>query len=220
SAVFTEQLTQGEEILRRQPPARVGVLLVDELQALVGRQTGGVWPFDQQGNTATSQNGIFNIGSVVYLTGFWVLMAAVIGAHGRQASRAGRLGTFGVSAALLGTMALGGNLWFESFAVPWLAGGPLPEVLESDPSILFALGTISSYALFAIGWVAFGVAALRARVFPVWISVLIVIGGIFGYQALLSPWGIPLGLAVAALGAWMLFHRSVTGPAAASSIAR
>ena len=90
-------------------------------------------------------------------------------------------------------MMLGGDLWFESFAVPWLAEGPLPEVLSSDPSLLFALGALSSYWLFAIGWVAFGVASLRARVFPVWISVFIVVGGIAGYQALLAPWGIPLG---------------------------
>jgi hypothetical protein len=77
---------------------------------------------------------------------------------------------FGFSAAVLGTMFLGGDLWFESFAVPWLAEGPFPQVLSSDPSILFALGAISSYLLFAIGGVSFGVASLRARVFPVWIS--------------------------------------------------
>ena len=111
------------------------------------------WPFDQQGNVATSQNNIFNAGSVIYLAGFCVLMFALIGVHGRQAHRAGRLGTFGFSAAVLGTMLFGGDLWFESFAVPWLAEGPFPEVLKSDPSILFALGAIVSYWLFAIGWV-------------------------------------------------------------------
>jgi hypothetical protein len=162
------------------------------------------WPFDQQGNVATSQNNIFNAGSVLYLAGFCVLMFALIAVHGRQAHRAGRLGTFGFSAAILGTMMLGGDLWFESFAVPWLAEGPLPAVLQSTPSILFALGALSSYWLFAIGWVAFGVASLRARVFPVWISIFIVVGGIAGYQALLAPWGIPLGLAIATLGVWLL----------------
>lgn len=151
------------------------------------------WPFDQQGNLTTSQNDLFNVGSVVYFAGFGLLMFALIGVHGHQASKAGRLGTFGFSAAVLGTMHLGGNLWFESFAVPWLAEGPLPEALRSPPSMLFALGAISSYALFAIGWVAFGIASLKARVFPVWISLLIVVGGIAGYRALLSPWGIPLG---------------------------
>jgi hypothetical protein len=167
---------------------------------------------------ATSQNDLFNAGSVVYLAGFYVLMFALIGVHGYQASRAGRLGTFGFAAAVLGTMHLGGDLWFESFAVPWLAEGPLPEVLSSDPSILFALGAISSYALFAFGWVAFGVASLRARVFPVWISLFIVVGGVAGYQALLSPWGIPLGLAIATLGVWMLRRRSATNPSATSLV--
>jgi hypothetical protein len=164
------------------------------------------WPFDQQGNVATSQNNIFNAGSVVYFAGFCVLMFALIGVHGRQAYKAGRLGTFGFSAAVLGTMLLGGDLWFESFAVPWLAEGPFPEVLKSAPSILFALGAIVSYWLFAIGWVLFGLVSLRARVFPVWISLFVVAGGIAGYQALLSPWGIPLGLAVATLGVWLLLR--------------
>jgi hypothetical protein len=48
-----------------------------------------------------------------------------------------------------------------------------------------------------------GVASLRARIFPVWISIFIVVGGIAGYRALLSPWGIPLGLAIATLGVWL-----------------
>ena len=162
------------------------------------------WPFDQQGNVATSQNNIFNAGTVIYLAGFCVLMFALIGVHGRQAHRAGRLGTFGFSAAVLGTMLFGGDLWFESFAVPWLAEGPLPEVLKSDPSMLFALGAIVSSWLFAIGWVAFGLVSLRARVFPIWISLLVIAGGIAGYKALLAPWGFLLGLAMAALGVWLL----------------
>ena len=167
------------------------------------------WPFDQVKNPATSANHIFNLGSVIYLSGFCVLMLALIGVHGYQSSRAGRFGTFGFSAAVLGTMLLGGDLWFESFVVPWLAEGPYPEVLSSAPSTLFGLGAISSYVLFAVGWASFGVASLRARVFPVWISVLIVVGGIVGYQALLSPWGLPLAVAVATLGAWLVRRPSV-----------
>ena len=48
------------------------------------------WPFDQQGNVATSQNNIFNAGSVIYLAGFCVLMFALIGVHGRQGTGRGR----------------------------------------------------------------------------------------------------------------------------------
>ena len=73
--------------------------------------------------------------------------------------------------AIVGTMLLGGDLWFEAFAVPWLADGPDPQVLLSKPSTLFGLGAISSYLLFAVGWLLFGLAGLRARVVPVAISV-------------------------------------------------
>ncbi|MGH9035547.1 MAG: hypothetical protein ACRD0O_07260 [Acidimicrobiia bacterium] len=166
------------------------------------------WPFDQTGNLATSRDGTFNAGSIVSLAGFCVLMFALIGVHGHQASRAGRLGTFGFSTALLGTMLLGGDLWFESFAVPWLAAGPYPEALHATPSTLMAIGALSSYLLFALGWVSFGVASLRARVFPVWISLLVVVGGIAGYAALLAPWGIPFGVGIATLGVWLLKGRS------------
>jgi hypothetical protein len=145
---------------------------------------------------------------VIYLVGFCVLMFALIAVHGLQARQAGRLGSVAVTVATVGTMLLGGDLWFESFAVPWLAAGPYPEVLTSEPSTLFALGALSSYALFAVGWVLVGIASLRACVFPVAISAAIVIGGVAGYNALLAPFGVPLGLAVAALGLWILRTRA------------
>jgi len=80
--------------------------------------------------------------------------------------------------------------------------------VTSEPSVLFALGALSSYLLFAAGWTLFGIASLRARVFPVAISGLIVIGGVAGYNALLAPGGIPLGVALTALGGWMLATRA------------
>ena len=75
---------------------------------------------------------------------------------------------------------------------------------QRDPSALLALGAISSYLLFAIGWAMFGIASFRARVFPKVLCIALVIGGIIGFQALLAPFAIPLGIAVAALGVWMI----------------
>lgn len=166
-----------------------------------------MWSFDQRLNVATAQDAVFQTAKIGYLAGFIVAMFALIAAHGWQAPRAGRLGAVAFGAAIVGTMLLAGDLWFESFAVPWLADGPAPQVLSSEPSTLFALGSISSYVLFAAGWAMFGIASMRARVFPVAISVLIVIGGVFGFNALLAPGGIPLGIALAALGGWMLATR-------------
>jgi hypothetical protein len=50
----------------------------------------------------------------------------------------------------------------------------------------------------------FGLASWRARVFPTPICLAIAVGGLIGFNALLAPWCIPLGLAVGALGVWML----------------
>jgi len=161
-------------------------------------------PFDPKDHVATSQSVQFQVGGVVYLAGFYTLMFALVGAYAWQARQAGRFGVVAVSIAAIGTLLLGGDLWFETFAVPWLADSSTPQVLDSDPSILLGVGAIASYLLFALGWALFGIASFRARVFPRVISAAIVVGGVIGFQALLAPYAIPLGLAVAALGTWMV----------------
>jgi hypothetical protein len=161
-------------------------------------------PFDPKDHVATSQSPVFQAGGVVYLVGFVTLLFALLGAHGWQAHRAGRFGAVATTTAVVGTMLLGGDLWFETFAIPWLADGPAPEVLDSDPSLLLGVGAIASYLLFALGWALVGIAGLRAHVFPRTICVAIVVGGLIGFNALISPFAIPLGLAVAALGTWMI----------------
>jgi len=105
-------------------------------------------------------------------------------------------------------MALGGDLWFETFAVPWLAD-EAPNAFDTDPTVVLGLGAVSSYLLFAVGWVLYGVATLRTPA-PVAISVALMIGGVLGYQALLSPWAVPLGVSVGALGAWLIRARPAT----------
>ena len=66
------------------------------------------------------------------------------------------------------------------------------------------IGAFTSYVLFAVGWVLFGLASFRARVFPRPISIAIVVGGIIGFQAALPPFAIPLAVAIGALGSWMI----------------
>ena len=69
--------------------------------------------------------------------------------------------------------------------------------------------------LFAIGWVLFGIAGIRARVFPLPISIAVVIGGLVGFQAAMPPFAIPLALAITALGIWMIRTTTVADPAPA-----
>jgi hypothetical protein len=159
-------------------------------------------PFDPKDHVATTTAVQFQLGGVAYLLGFVMLMLFVVASHEWLEAGAARLGVAAIIAALVGTMTLGGDLWFETFAVPWLAD-EAPNAFDTDPTTLLALGAISSYLLFAVGWVLYGAASLRAHA-PVAISVAIMIGGALGFRALLSPWGVPLGLAVGALGVWLI----------------
>lgn len=162
-----------------------------------------MWPFDTNDHVATTQNVVFQLAGVLYFISFCLLLLSAITSYRWEAREAGRLGVVGVTVALIGTMALGGDLWFETFAVPWLAD-TVPMAFDTQPTALLAIGAISSYLLFSLGWMLFGLASLRARVFPRPISAALVIGGLAGWSALLSPFGIPLGLAMGSLGVWML----------------
>jgi hypothetical protein len=167
-------------------------------------------PFDPKDHVATTTAPAFQFGGAAYFLGFVMLMLFLVADHERLEKRAGRLGVTATIAAVVGTMALGGDLWFETFAVPWLAD-EAPNAFGTDPTVVLGLGAVSSYGLFAVGWVLYGVTTLRAHA-PVAISVAIIISGALGYQALLSPWAVPLGLSVGALGVWLIR----TGPAPAT----
>jgi hypothetical protein len=162
-----------------------------------------MWPFDTDDHVATTQSVVFQLAGVVYFLAFCLLMLTLVLAYAWQASRAGKLGIAAVTVAVIGTMALGGDLWFETFAVPWLAD-EVPAAFDTDPTVMLALGAISSYVLFAVGWALFGLASLRAGLFPKAICLAIVVGGICGFSALLAPFGVPLGLAIIWLGIWMI----------------
>ena len=63
---------------------------------------------------------------------------------------------------------------------------------------------MSSYLLFGLGWALFGLGMLRARTFPVVLSVAVTVTGLIGLRASAPPYAIPLGLALAALGIWIV----------------
>jgi mannose/fructose/N-acetylgalactosamine-specific phosphotransferase system component IIC len=69
---------------------------------------------------------------------------------------------------------------------------------------MLAIGGLSSYVLFALGWMVFGIAGWCSRMFPAWIGVAFVVAGVLGYNAGLPPYGTPIGLVMAALGSWII----------------
>jgi hypothetical protein len=61
-------------------------------------------------------------------------------------------------------------------------------------------GAIATFGLFSVGWVLFGIATFRARVFSRRAAVLMIIGGVVGILALSAPYQVPLAVAVGWIG--------------------
>ena len=146
---------------------------------------------------------LFRVANGAYFVAFIGLAIALVALHERLAPRYGRYGLIAFLAALVGTMTQGGNMWFDGFAAPWLAE-VAPQVFDAEKTITLVVGAIVAYLTFALGWVLFGIALLRTRVVPVAVSLGVVVGGVLGFQSGLPPFGIPLGLAVAAVGAALI----------------
>ena len=131
-------------------------------------------------------------------------MIALIAVYGRQAGQAGVFGVVAFCTAVVGTTGLAGDMWFEAFAMPWLTQ-VAPQVIGVPSSgSLLRVAWLVSVALFSLGWMLFGAASWRARVLPRGLSIGVAAGGLIGFQAAMPPWGVALGLAVAAVGIWLI----------------
>ena len=134
---------------------------------------------------------------------YWVvfigLTLTLLCAYNRLADRAGGLGAVGFCSALAGTLDMAGNMWLDGFADPWITDVAPGAILAGESGML-AVGALSGYILFALGWMYFGIAGWRSGMFPVWIGIAFMVAGFLGYSAGLPPYGIPIGLAMAAPG--------------------
>jgi hypothetical protein len=163
---------------------------------------------------------LYAINTVASIVAFGFLALALVAIYDREARAAGWLGVIGMGAALIGTVFMAGDWWYEAFAVPWLSD-VAPVVFDTGAGGRLLVGGLASFALFSLGWALFGAASIHARVFPRAISVAILIGGVLA--------GIPIGgaylygslifgLALVSLGVWLLKPASV-GSKAAQAVA-
>lgn len=118
-----------QQATRRRVPDACGAfrpacgLAVDHGRSALPYRADREWTFDQGQNLETSRDAVFIAAKIILLASFIVVMFALIAVYGLLARAAGRLGVAGFGLAIVGTMLLGDDLWFESFAVPWLAEG-------------------------------------------------------------------------------------------------
>ena len=133
------------------------------------------------------------------LAAMFVLLLALTGLFSRQVHAMGRLGLLGYVLASLGTVLIAGDWWYEGFIGPVLRE-QAPELLATAISGTILIGAAITFGTFAAGWTIFGLATVRAGVFPRGAAVLMVVGGALGILALISPFQIPLALAVGWMG--------------------
>ena len=101
--------------------------------------------------------------------------------------------------AFLGTLMVAGDWWFEAFAIPRIAT-KAPEVLGLPPSGSVLAGAIATVGLYTVGWTLFSLAALRARAFLRAAALVLLVGGLAGPLALVTPYQIPLAIAIGWIG--------------------
>jgi hypothetical protein len=149
------------------------------------------------------------VSSGLRLLGIILLLWALIGVYERQSEAAGTFGLWAFVVAFFGTALSAGNTWAEVFVWPTLAQ-VAPNMMSgsvTEASSYLSAGLTLSFPLFGIGLILFGVATLRAGVYPRWASVLLIIS--IPVTMFLDPTPgsfqesigqILLGIAVAALG--------------------
>jgi hypothetical protein len=130
----------------------------------------------EQGSGAMATSSWFIV-QILGLVALVLITLGLVGLYARQAEQAGSLGLIAFLVAFSGTLMTFGLLWGEPFLGPMLAK-EAPEVLDADPSGTLAAGIILTLVLFALGWLLFGLASLRAGVLPRGAALLLMVGAV------------------------------------------
>ena len=120
------------------------------------------------------------------------------------------MGLVGFLVAFVGTALLVGALFAQSFVVSYLAT-EAPDLVGAGEQGLAAVGFGLAFIVFPLGWLLFGVASLRARVYPRMAAILLIIGAGLAFLTFLLPTPvIVLGVAIVWLGVTLWSERGAS----------
>jgi hypothetical protein len=112
------------------------------------------------------------LGGALVLTAHLVLVFALVGLYAAQAHQSGLLGSLGMVLSVVGTTLVCGVVLVE---IAGASGAEVDAVLGAGlPGALALLGGLA----FLIGLILFGVATMRAGVFPRWAGLLLIVGDV------------------------------------------
>ena len=148
-------------------------------------------------------SGPYAVQSVLKLVAAALLLFGLFGLYVRQVETAGVLGLAGFLAAFAGTVLTVGVFWATAFFAPFVAAGdPVWFDAGEGPTGRLAVAFAVSDAFFVLGWLLFGVATLRARIYPRAAAVLLIVGAVPVFGTLLVV-GLPTGILFSAAVAWL-----------------
>ena len=160
--------------------------------------------FDDLPFSELARSGIFAFQLTLYLLGLILLAIGLVGLYAQQLESAGRLGLVGFLVAFAGTVLFTGFFWANLFVAPALALGA-PEFLDHGGRFP---GFRLSLVIYAVGWLVFGLAMLKARGYPRAPLIVLIVG------AALDLVGAPLsGVVIDVSFIWLgfgLFSRRIT----------
>jgi hypothetical protein len=116
--------------------------------------------------------GALIIASLLGMLAAVLLLLGLVGLYASQARAAGVLGLIGFLLAFLGTVFVAGFDWAGAFLLPNVAA-EASRIFEATPP-----GFVVTFVLFAIGWLVFGLAMLRARIYPRAVALVLIAGAV------------------------------------------
>lgn len=156
---------------------------------------------------------------LLWLLAGGLLLLGLVGLYVRQSEATGILGLVGFLAAFLGTVLAVGFFWNSLFITP-LVAAEAPELHEAiggsagDP-----LGVILSVLAYSVGWALFGVATLRARVYPRAAATAVMVGSVLALVPIPGS-GIVFDAGVAWLGFSLFAGKAVATEQPATRVSR
>jgi hypothetical protein len=135
-----------------------------------------VVPYEKLGEAEAYLTASYLAASGLRLLSTVLFLWALLALYNRQVDRVGTFGLWGFVVAFFGAALLAGNTWAEVFAWPTLAR-VAPNVLTGGSAEASSLetGMSLSFPLFGIGIVLFGLATLKAGVYPRWAAGLLIV---------------------------------------------